>query len=86
MEKSMSIGYLKIGGSVPLAGPVVEDIGDLVLLRTRTEMTETDFTELHEGQIEIGGLIERVSLESSETSRDGRYSMDLMLRRLPPEA
>jgi hypothetical protein len=86
MEKNMSSGYLKIEGSVPLAGPVVEEMGDLLLFRTRTEMTETDFAELHEGQIEIGGLIEQVVLESTETSKDGRYSMDLMLRRLSPEA
>ena len=81
----MSNGYLKIEGSVPLTGPV-EEMGDLVLFRTRTEMTEAEFAEFPEGQIEIGGLVERVVLESTETSRNGGYSMDLMLRRLPLEA
>ena len=85
MEKNMSSGYLKLEGGVPLAGPV-EDRGDLVLFRTRTEMTEVEFSELHNGQIEIDGLIERVALENTQTSKDGAYSMDLMLRRLPPEA
>jgi hypothetical protein len=81
----MSSGYLKLEGGVPLAGPI-ENMGDLVLFRTRTEMTQTEFSEFHEGQIEIDGLIERVALENTETSKDGAYSMDLMLRRLPPRA
>jgi hypothetical protein len=85
MVKNMSSGYLKLEGSVPLAGPV-EDMGDLVLFRTRTDMTEAEFLKFHEGQIEIGGLIERVALESAATSKDGGYSMALMLRRSSPEA
>lgn len=85
MEKNMFSGYLKLVGGVPLAGPV-EDMGDRLLFRTRTDMTEVEFAELHEGQIEIGGLIQRVSLETTQTSKDGAYSMDLMLRRLSPEA
>jgi len=85
MEKNMSSGYLKLEGGVPLAGPV-EDMGDRVLFRTRTDMTEVEFSKLHEGQIEIGGLIQRVALETTQTSKDGAYSMDLTLRRLSPDA
>ncbi|WP_146038680.1 hypothetical protein [Paracoccus sp. SY] len=81
----MSDGFLKLEGGPPLAGPV-EQIGDLILLRTRSDMTKAEFAELHEGQLETGGMIERIALESTEISQDGRYSMDLMLRRLPPEA
>ena len=47
MEKNMSSGYLKLEGGVPLAGPV-EDMGDRVLFRTRTDMTEVEFSKLHE--------------------------------------
>jgi hypothetical protein len=83
MEKNMCDGYLKLEGSVPLAGPIL-DRGDLILFRTRTDLTEAEFAEFHDGQIEIGGLIERVSLESTKTSKDGAYSMDLTLRRLLP--
>ncbi|WP_234853628.1 hypothetical protein [Paracoccus everestensis] len=80
----MSDGFLRLDGSAPLAGPV-QDADGSILFRTRTDMTKAEFAEFHEGVIDIGGLIERVSLESSETSRDGRYSMDLMLCRLPPK-
>ncbi|MGN7871691.1 hypothetical protein [Paracoccus sp. 22332] len=81
----MSYGFLKLEGSPPLAGPV-EHVGDMILLRTRSDMTKAEFAELHEGHLETNGMIERIALESSEISQDGRYSTDLTLRRLPPES
>lgn len=78
----MSNSYLKLEGSVPLAGPIVEK-GEHLLFRTRTDMTKSEFAEFYAGEIEIDGVIQRVALESAGRSQDGAYSMDLMLRRLP---
>lgn len=79
----MKCALLKLEGGSQLVG-VVEAGGDYLRFHTRTGMTAEAFCKLRDGQIEIDGEHERVSLESAQATRQGGYTIELTLRRIAP--